>query len=725
MNISIFNGVQATTPVNSTLEAVMRAITTDENTRKLTDDYRRTGIKYYKARSVLFAVACVMDGGKALCNVRSLTTLSLVDIDHVAGGPAAMAEIKARAAADPHTLMCYTTISGQGLRIIFRYTLPDSLAGQATAYDGGQDGQAARFYTMAFGVGNDYYERLLGVKTDRKCKNLTRLSGLAHDPGAYLNTDATPFTADEIQRSHAHTLATQQLASRLVRLQRYHDTVMKPRLEAEGIVFRSGQHNEYVMRVGYMLAERRYSLALALRWANVQFADYADTEQVIRSCYRTAKPGGGSGNGGEGQDGQAAGRTAGGKYASVAEIKEFLDSSIRLRYNEITTRVECLATDAASDDEWEPITDRVLNSLWARMADTRRVMRQDIINVVGSDYVPHFNPFKSYLDSLPAWHEGDHDHLADLAATIRLRQPSIGGTDSTGQPTPMERFFATALKKWMVAMVAGWIDSKAVNNLILVLIGRQGSYKTTWFNYLLPPQLSRYFYTKTNAGRMTKDDLLTLAQYGLVCCEELDTMRPAELAQLKAAVTMPSIDERAAYAHYHEHRKHIASFCATGNNPMFLTDPTGNRRWLPFEVESILSPRAHRHCYEGIYAQALALYRSGFEYWFSDNDNTLLTAHNQQFETPNIEREAVAQYFRKPGQDESGEFITASRAVQIIGGAIGTRLNVVRVGMAFADLGFERVRYRGVRGYLAIVRSADDIQAYQKGIALSGDRDDT
>ena len=47
-------------------------------------------------------------------------------------------------------------------------------------------------------------------------------------------------------------------------------------------------------------------------------------------------------------------------------------------------------------------------------------------------------------------------------------------------------------------------------------------------------------------------------------------MRPAELNQLKAAMTMPSVDERAAYARYHEHRKHIASFCGTGNNVQFL-----------------------------------------------------------------------------------------------------------------------------------------------------------
>ena len=150
--------------------------------------------------------------------------------------------------------------------------------------------------------------------------------------------------------------------------------------------------------------------------------------------------------------------------------------------------------------------------------------------------------------------------------------------------------FRFSLKKWLVAMEAAWISPDVVNNVILVLIGEQGAYKTTWFNYLLPPQLKHYFYTKTNANRMSKDDLLTLTQYALVCCEELDTMRPAELNQLKATVTMTSIDERAAYAYYHEHRKHIASFCGTGNNPQFLSDPTGNRRWLPFEVASIVSP---------------------------------------------------------------------------------------------------------------------------------------
>ena len=362
-------------------------------------------------------------------------------------------------------------------------------------------------------------------------------------------------------------------------------------------------------------------------------------------------------------------------------------------------------------------------------------------HVIESDYVPAFNPFVEYLESLPEWHEGDHDYIADLAATVKIKgeqehiespeAASLKGTaqegtsqegtaqEGTAQEADFSLFtFPYSLKKWLVGMVAGWISEDVVNNVILVFIGEQGAYKTTWFNYLLPPQLKQYFYTKTNANRMTRDDLLTLAQYGLVCCEELDTMRPAELNQLKAAVTMPSIDERAAYAHFHEHRKHIASFCGTGNNVSFLSDPTGNRRWLPFEVESIVSPRDHPFCYEGIYSQALALYKSGFTFWFSKEEIQEQNRHNRKFETPRLEHELVDLYFRRPLEHENSMFMTSSRVLQIIGSGITQKLSATRIGMAFSELGFQRVRYHGIRGYLVMQRTAEEIMAYQKSMAM-------
>ena len=398
--------------------------------------------------------------------------------------------------------------------------------------------------------------------------------------------------------------------------------------------------------------------------------------------------------------------------ATVEEIQRFLEDHVMLRYNVVTRRVESLSPSPSPIREgngWEPVTDRLVNSLWTEMSRDRQVRVQDIYRVLESDFVPEYHPFRFYLDSLPPWN-GKDDYILELSSSVFVR----------GDVEEQMRFYEY-LKKWLVAMVAAWIDDTVVNNVILVLIGPQGSYKTTWFQYLLPPPLRQYFYTKTNAGRMSRDDLLTLAQYGLVCCEELDTMRPAELNQLKAAVTMTAINERAAYAHFHEYRQHIASFCGTGNNMQFLSDPTGNRRWLPFEVESILSPRDHPFQYDGIYAQAYRLYREGFPFWFSQADIQRLTHHNRQFETPRLEAELVDIYFRKPAEHEQGEYMPVARALQIIGGSTTQKLSAVNIGRAFMDQGYKQLRRAYSRGYVVVQRDAQEIHTRLQMMATMTD----
>ena len=374
-------------------------------------------------------------------------------------------------------------------------------------------------------------------------------------------------------------------------------------------------------------------------------------------------------------------------YASVGDIKAFLGGRLYLRHNVITGRVECrLPSNYETDGtDWQPISDRVVNSLWAELSQVKPVRAQDMYRVMESDFVKEYHPFRYYLDHLPPW--DGQDYIIELSVSITIR----GGVEK-------QMLFYEYLKKWLVAMVAGWVDESVVNNVILVLIGEQGSYKTTWFNYLLPPELKTYFYTKTNANRMGRDDLLTLAQYGLVCCEELDTMRPSELNQLKAAVTMPSIDERAAYAHFHEHRQHIASFCGTGNNVQFLGDETGNRRWLPFEV-------------------AYALYQEGFRYWFSQDEIRQLSEHNRAFETPKSAHELISKYLRMPGAGEPGQFVSATDILQMVGSNPVLRLTANQVGRAMTDLGFERVRSHGIRGYIVVPYSAEEMEVRKRMLA--------
>ena len=699
-------------PLPGLLEGVANLIRTDEKLAVFTRSYRQTGSKTFKNESQLFAVPCLFEGGKGRSNIRQLTGMSLVDFDHVlpTDGTAdkadttALHELKAKIIADPHTLMSYITMSGNGLRVIFTYEIAPEFSG--VPKDEEEVKKFEAYYQQAFYAGNAYYEKLLGAKADMQCKNITRLSGLAHDPEVFLRpqSEVTPFTAEEISTAATAYVKQSKEDKQMQRIQTYFDTLIAPQLAKAKIEFRSGSHNDYVMRVGYKLAERRFSKKVALRWAMQKFGqDYPDTEQVINSCFANAAPHGKQGGGGDSRGDS--------KTATVEEIKSFLDGHISLRFNEITSRVEYeIPADNTDAHRFMPVNDRIVNSLWSQMSTITRVNIQDMYRVIESDYVPVFNPFKEYLNHLNK--PGDQDYIHELAQTVRVK----GGEQE-------QMLWHLYLKKWLVGMVASWISDDVVNNVILVLIGEQGAYKTTWFNYLLPPPLKQYFYTKTNANRMSKDDILTLAQYALVCCEELDTMRPAELNQLKAAVTMPSIDERAAYAHYHEHRKHIASFCGTGNNTQFLSDPTGNRRWLPFEVESIVSPRDHPFHYEGIYSQALALYESGFQYWFTKEEIQELNRHNRQFETPRLEHELVDLYFRKPTDSELGEFMSVARALQMISNGISQKLSAVNVGRAFSDLGFKRVRTNSSRGFIVVCRTSEEIKAYQHRLLMDAKPD--
>ena len=395
-------------------------------------------------------------------------------------------------------------------------------------------------------------------------------------------------------------------------------------------------------------------------------------------------------------------------YASVEDIQQFLSDRVLMRYNLVTHQTEVHWLTDFGDDlqqipQWERINDRIENTLWKELSKEKPVRMRDLQYVIGSDYVPAYHPFRFYLEHLLPWTEEQGDNIMELSLSVNVK----GDSD--------EQFlFAEYLKKWLVAMVASWMDDRVVNNVMLVLIGPQGAYKTTWFAHLLPPQLREYFYTKTNSGMVSKDDLLTLSQYGLMCWEELDSMQLKELNKLKAAMTMPSINERAAYARHHENRPHLASFCGTGNNVQFLSDPTGTRRWLPFEVENIDSPMSSPFNYEGIYSQAYALYRQGFRYWFDRNEILRLSQHNQQFETARSEHELIDEYFRQPVGIEGGEYLPASVILQLVGGTSMKDINATKLGRALTAMGFESKMTRGIRRYCVVRRSTSEMQQHRQ-----------
>ena len=398
--------------------------------------------------------------------------------------------------------------------------------------------------------------------------------------------------------------------------------------------------------------------------------------------------------------------SGGDKWAKPSEIRAWLANRVKLRRNMMTGRVEYsdylgASTDDIWFDVWKAVDDVWLNTKWMEMADEQPVKFEHLQRVVKSDFATPFHPFRVYLESLPKW-DGKSDGIRALSMSVQVK-----GADGTWNVDEQDLFYRM-LKKWLVGMVAGWLDDEEVNSSILVLLGRQGSYKTTWFNFLLPPELRHYFYTKIGMAIKKNDDILMLSKSALVCLEELDTMTAVETNNMKTVSTMRFSDVRQAYDHFAEHRKLIASYCGTGNNIQFLNDPSGNRRWLPFEVESITSPRDVPFDYAAIYSQSYALYREGYEYYFSEVENDFINERNKErFSIPDPEAELVEEYFRKPTDKNPGIFVTSSDAADIVSTA-SRHIKPAAIGRALSRLGFESDRKGNRRGYYVVIVDYDE-----------------
>jgi len=739
MQVSLFNGFADKNPKPITIHEVVEIIRADQRLQVLTENHRRYRAAGDTARAEAekqhmpcYSVAVLFSGGKQQKHIVGYTGMSIVDLDHIA--PEDMARVLTAVRNDPHTLLAYTTISGEGVRVLFRYAVnkttdcPDytdsSVDGSSTPRSNNPCHPRNLWlnnqeYRRVFEQGNEYYSNLLNLSYDEKCKNATRISGMAHDPEVYYNPDAVPIVVDMTKKPVGRP---RKGKSEEIRAKRCEDAVLRE-LERRGVVYEAGNHNKYISDACYMMNRYGVPESECLKWALDRFSDYQaegnDVASIVRSCYQQTEE--------HGTERLPKNRSneERSNYATVAEIQNWLtERGVQIRHNVITgkreimvdglgLRVESRLRDVALPDgnslnlqpssiNHQELTDRHVNSLYRAFSiDTGKRLRiSDLYIIIESDFYPEYHPMRDFLESLPAW-DGVTDHIDQLASRVHV----TGCTQELHN-----RFF----KKWMVAMVAAWIVDGVTNHEILTYIGPQGIYKSTFMRLLLPPELRGYYSARNFANRMTKDDRLELTEMGLIALEELDHMKLHELNQLKAITTDPTVNERAAYARYRERREHIASFCGTGNNAHFLTDLTSNRRWLPFMVDSIDSPYDTPIDYVGLYAQAYTLWQQGFRYWFDEEENAELELHNRNFEEPNLELELIQTYFRPPGENEVGEFYTASRIIETICVSVKTPLYPRNIAIWMNKLGYRQRRRDNMRGWNVILLTATDIKQRQQ-----------
>jgi len=204
-----------------------------------------------------------------------------------------------------------------------------------------------------------------------------------------------------------------------------------------------------------------------------------------------------------------------------------------------------------------------------------------------------YNPVKQYLASLK-W---DGKKRVDT-----LLIDYFGAEDNV--------YTRDAIRKMLAGAVARVFKPGCKFDLVLTLVGEQGSGKSTFVKTLGGPWFSDTFLTVHG-----KEALEQIQGAWLIEIAELSGLRKAEVEAVKHFISKQEDVFRPAYARSTETYRRQCVFFGTTNNKDFLRDPSGNRRFLPIDVNSAEATKniftEFKDEVDQIWAEAYQIYRKG------------------------------------------------------------------------------------------------------------------
>ena len=393
------------------------------------------------------------------------------------------------------------------------------------------------------------------------------------------------------------------------------------------------------------------------------------------------------------------------------EIEAYLSSYYEFRYNTVLGRAEYRGKD---DAHFSKVGRYEINTLRRELDNDVGIITSsdNLYSIIESSFSPRINPIQEYFNGLPLRDIGNisgnnsgnsdscsHDSsgnnennsCCDISSLSLKAIPELASCVVVRNSDKWLPY----LTKWLVAVVANAMDDRECrNHTCLVLTGEQGKFKTTFLDLLCPPALHGYSYT----GKIypqEKDTLTYIGQNLIVNIDDqLKALNKRDENELKNLITCPMVKYRMPYDKYVEEYPHVASFVASVNGNDFLTDPTGSRRFLPFEVLSIDIERAKAISMNNVYAEAKALLKSGFRYWFDDDEIAELYRESEDFQVQTAEMELLLRCFEKPTEDESYSLMTTTEILTYLGIYTHQPLVAKRMGEALKKAGYIKMSKR-------------------------------
>ena len=205
-----------------------------------------------------------------------------------------------------------------------------------------------------------------------------------------------------------------------------------------------------------------------------------------------------------------------------------------------------------------------------------------------------FHPVREYLTAL----EWDGEKRVD-----NLLIDYFGADDNI--------YSKEAIRKMLVGAVGRIFRPGIKFDLVLTLVGSQGTGKSTFIKKLGGDWFSDTFMTVQG-----KEALEQIQGAWLIEMAELSGLRKAEVEAVKHFITKQEDTFRPAFGRTSETYKRQCVFFGTTNNRDFLRDPSGNRRFIPVDVNK---SKVKKDVFNGlqppevaqIWAEAVELYNTG------------------------------------------------------------------------------------------------------------------
>jgi predicted P-loop ATPase len=367
------------------------------------------------------------------------------------------------------------------------------------------------------------------------------------------------------------------------------------------------------------------------------------------------------------------------RQSKNGRIETYLREKYDFRFNVIKSKPEYHSKEEGAS--FQPVTKFALNS-FKRSIDIEvgiSTSAENIRTILESDFSSKVHPVKDYFRQLPRLDPDASGYILQLAETI-----------TTANPEKWHEY----LTKWLMGVAANALgDVGCQNHTCLVLTGEQGKFKTTWLDNLCPQSLKSYLFTG-KIDPQNKDVLTMIAECLFINIDDqLKALNKRDENELKNLITTPAVKYRRPYDVYIEEYPHLASFMASVNGNDFLTDPTGSRRFLPFEVVKIDIEAAEKINMDNVFSEIMWLLDNGYRYWFVDDEITELHKVSQQFHVQPVEYEMLMQGFVKPEESEDC-FMTTAQILGYLQAHTTIRLVEKRMGEALRKAGFKPVSKR-------------------------------